>query len=47
LLRKPPKLGERQTVKARLTIFLSGVSQEFATFRDAVENEIEVKGGRS
>jgi len=31
-------------VKARPTIFLSGVSHEFGTFRDAVENEIEVKG---
>jgi hypothetical protein len=31
-------------VKARPTIFLSGVSHEFGTFRDAVENEIEMKG---
>lgn len=31
-------------MKARPTIFLSGVSHEFGTFRDAVENEIEMKG---
>ena len=31
-------------MKARPTIFLSGVSREFHTFRDAVENEIEMKG---
>lgn len=31
-------------MKSRPTIFLSGVSQEFGSFRDAVENEIEMKG---
>ena len=31
-------------MKARPTIFLSGVSHEFGTFRDAVENEIQTKG---
>jgi tetratricopeptide (TPR) repeat protein len=31
-------------VKARPTIFLSGVSNEFGTFRDAVENEVQTKG---
>ena len=31
-------------MKVRPTIFLSGVSHEFGTFRDAVENEIEMKG---
>ena len=31
-------------MKARPTIFLSGVSHEFGRFRDAVENEIEMKG---
>jgi len=31
-------------VKARRTIFLSGVSHEFGTFRDAVENEVQTKG---
>jgi hypothetical protein len=31
-------------MKARPTIFISGVSQEFRSFRDAVENEIEMKG---
>ena len=30
-------------MKSRPTIFLSGVSHEFGTFRDAVENEIEMK----
>ncbi len=30
--------------KSRPTIFLSGVSHEFGSFRDAVENEIGVKG---
>ena len=31
-------------MKTRPTIFISGVSQEFGSFRDAVENEIEMKG---
>ena len=31
-------------MKTRPTIFISGVSQEFGSFRDAVENEIEKKG---
>jgi hypothetical protein len=31
-------------MKSRPTIFLSGVSHEFGTNRDAVENEIEMKG---
>ncbi len=31
-------------MKARPTIFLSGVSHEFGTFRDAVETEIQKKG---
>ncbi|HEX9003930.1 MAG TPA: DUF4062 domain-containing protein, partial [Blastocatellia bacterium] len=31
-------------MKARPTIFISGVSHEFSSFRDAVENEIEMKG---
>jgi hypothetical protein len=31
-------------MKARPTIFLSGVSHELGSFRDAVENEIEMKG---
>jgi len=31
-------------MKARPTVFLSGVSDEFRSFRDAVENEIEMKG---
>jgi len=31
-------------MKARPTIFLSGVSHEFGIFRDAVEDEIEMKG---
>ena len=31
-------------MKTRPTIFLSGVSHEFGSFRDAVENEIEMKG---
>jgi len=31
-------------MKLRPTIFLSGVSSEFRSFRDAVENEIQVKG---
>src|SRR6266550_521305 len=31
-------------MKTRPTIFLSGVSHEFGTFRDAVENEIQKKG---
>ena len=31
-------------MKSRPTIFLSGVSHEFGSFRDAVENEIEMKG---
>ena len=31
-------------MKARPTIFLSGVSQEFGTFRDVVENDLEKKG---
>ena len=31
-------------MKPRPTIFLSGVSHEFGSFRDAVENEIEKKG---
>ncbi|MFN0205217.1 MAG: DUF4062 domain-containing protein [Planctomycetota bacterium] len=31
-------------MKTRPTIFLSGVSPEFGSFRDAVENEIEMKG---
>src|SRR5436190_21257187 len=31
-------------MKSRTTIFLSGVSHEFASFRDDVENEIEMKG---
>ncbi len=31
-------------MKIRPTIFISGVSHEFGSFRDAVENEIEMKG---
>lgn len=31
-------------MKSRPTLFLSGVSHEFSSFRDAVENEIEMKG---
>ena len=31
-------------MKARPTIFLSGVTHEFGSFRDAVENETEMKG---
>ena len=31
-------------MKNRPTIFISGVSQEFGPFRDAVENEVEMKG---
>jgi tetratricopeptide (TPR) repeat protein len=31
-------------MKARPTIFLSGVSHEFGSFRDAVETEIQMKG---
>jgi hypothetical protein len=31
-------------MKSRPTIFISGVSHEFGSFRDAVENEIEKKG---
>jgi hypothetical protein len=31
-------------MKSRPTIFISGVSHEFGSFRDAVENEIEMKG---
>lgn len=31
-------------MKSRPTIFLSGVSHEFGTFRDAVENEVQMKG---
>ena len=31
-------------MKSRATIFLSGVSHEFGSFRDAVEIEIEMKG---
>ncbi len=31
-------------MKSRPTIFLSGVSHEFGSFRDAIENEIEMKG---
>lgn len=31
-------------MKPRLTLFLSGVSHEFASFRDVVENEIQKKG---
>ena len=31
-------------MKARPTIFLSGVSHEFSSFRDAVENEVKIKG---
>ena len=31
-------------MKSRPTIFLSGVSCEFGSFRDAVENEVEMKG---
>src|SRR5258706_834218 len=31
-------------MKPRPTIFLSGVSHEFGSFRDAVENEIQMKG---
>jgi hypothetical protein len=31
-------------MKTRPTIFVSGVSPEFASFRDAVENEIQTKG---
>lgn len=31
-------------MKTRPTIFISGVSHEFGSFRDAVENEIEMKG---
>jgi hypothetical protein len=31
-------------MKTRPTIFISGVSHEFGSFRDAMENEIEMKG---
>src|SRR5262245_11730845 len=31
-------------MKTRRTIFISGVSHEFGSFRDEVENEIEMKG---
>src|SRR5215218_6839052 len=31
-------------MKLRPTIFLSGVSSEFESFRDAIENEIKMKG---
>lgn len=31
-------------MKTRPTVFISGVSREFAGFRDAVENEVEMKG---
>jgi hypothetical protein len=31
-------------MKSRPTVFLSGVSHEFGSFRDAIENEIEMKG---
>lgn len=31
-------------MKTRPTIFISGVSHEFGSFRDAVEHEIEMKG---
>jgi len=31
-------------MKTRPTIFISGVSHGFGSFRDAVENEIEMKG---
>ena len=31
-------------MKTRPTIFISGVSHEFGSFRDAVENEIEMNG---
>ena len=31
-------------MKARPTIFLSGVSHEFRSFRDAARNEIGMKG---
>lgn len=31
-------------MKSRPTLFLSGVSHEFGSFRDAVENEVEMKG---
>src|SRR6185436_1110620 len=31
-------------MKARPTIFLSGVSDEFGSFRDAAEKEVEMKG---
>lgn len=31
-------------MKSRATLFLSGVSHEFASFCDAVENEVEMKG---
>ncbi|HXF39331.1 MAG TPA: hypothetical protein VN687_06430 [Blastocatellia bacterium] len=31
-------------MKLRPTIFISGVSHEFGFFRDAVENEVEMKG---
>jgi len=31
-------------MKSRPTIFISGVSSEFQSFRDAVENEVEMKG---
>ena len=39
-LRKPTKLNESQAMKSPLTIFLIGVSHEFGSFNDAVENEI-------
>ncbi len=32
-------------MKPRPTIYLCGVSHKFDTFRDAVENDIEMKGG--
>jgi hypothetical protein len=31
-------------MKSLPTLFLSGVSHELGSFRDAVENEIEMKG---
>ncbi len=33
-------ISTRRAMKARPTLFLSGVSHEFGSFRDAVENEI-------
>ena len=43
-LRKPPKLGESQTMKSNLTIFISCVSDEFNSCLDTVQSGIEMEG---